>query len=292
MLENASDRTEMAGTFDLLSGVLSPNSQVSLGPGGGVVLSSLSGGAAESRAQRGLSIKYVASGTEVYRYGGRPYAVGANQFLIVPEGIAGDVEVRRTDGASTWGLCMLLPPSPRLVTEHGLDEPMLFPAACSDLGMMLARSLRKMKTSTQSRAELSKALVDTISGNLESCLEDATRSLDRLHALKSATRYEALRRLNVARAYLHDVPHRTVELAELANVACMSRFHLLRSFRDCFGATPAAYHRRIRLERARMEILLGSLTCAEAAQKYGFADASSLSHAHVRMFGYPPTRNC
>lgn len=122
-------------------------------------------------------------------------------------------------------------------------------------------------------------------------MEDVARELDSLGHLKKSTRYENLRRLGVARGYLHDVTDRPVELAELATVAGISRFQLLRHFRDCYGAPPGAYHRHLRLQLAKQAVDDGHLSCAQAAHRFGFADSSSFSHAYRRAFGRAPVRS-
>jgi transcriptional regulator GlxA family with amidase domain len=95
----------------------------------------------------------------------------------------------------------------------------------------------------------------------------------------------------VARGYLHAVTERPVELAELAKAAGISRFQLLRSFRDAFGAPPGAYHRNLRLRLAKQEIDRKALSCSEAAHRFGFADCSSFSHSYRRAFGEAPIRS-
>ena len=280
----------MSDLFVEVSGVLPPNVGSLVRESGKVVLSNLRSGGAESRAQATSGIKYVASGVEIYRYGGRTYAVQPGQFLIVPEGNGGEVEIGRSEAPSAIGLCLYLPHDMTAGTRQ-LDRPMLFPAACSSLGRALAGTVNQMLRSKPGRAEAAKALLDRVANDIEPLMEETVRALDGIDAAKPATRHEALRRLNVARAYLHSVTDRAVGLAELARVAGISRFQLLRNFRDAFGAPPAAYHRSIRLRLAKEEIDRRLLTCGDAAHRYGFADCSSFSHAYRRAFGEAPTRS-
>jgi transcriptional regulator GlxA family with amidase domain len=96
--------------------------------------------------------------------------------------------------------------------------------------------------------------------------------------------------VNLARAYLHEVTDRAVDLQELARVAGVSRFQLLRNFRDSFGHTPAAYHRQLRLTLAKQAVDECRVDCVTAADRYGFAGGSSFSHAYRRQFGQAPIR--
>lgn len=286
----------MSGQFFEVSGVLGPH--IAFGETGRpiprkegrVVLSNLSRGGAEGAPQSSAGLKYVAEGVEVYRYGGKTYPVAAGNFLYVPEGRKGDVEIGRSDAANTLGLCVYLPEGPHGGEGADLDLPMIFPAACSDLGRLLSGTVKQMVRGNGQRSEIATQLLGRIVQDVEPLLEETAQIVEGIDALKVATRYETLRRLNVARGYLHDVTDRQVELAELAKVAGISRFQLLRSFRDAFGAPPAAYHRTLRLKLAKQEIDLKRVSCGEAAHLYGFADCSSFSHAYRRAFGEAPIR--
>lgn len=283
--------------FFEVSGILGPNA--SFGASGApvhrnqgrVVLSNLSRGSGESHAQPCPGLKYVASGVEVYRYGGKTYPVSAGQFLYVPELHPGDVEIGRSDSPSALGLCVYLPAADFVAGRNTVDSPMIFPAACSALGRLLSETTRQMLRSGPKRAQVAESMLQQVAQHIEPLMEETCRIIDTIAALKPSTRYETLRRLNIARAYLHAVTDRPVELAELAKVASISRFQLLRSFRDAFGAPPAAYHRNLRLKLAKDEIDRKLLSCSEAAHRFGFADCSSFSHAYRRVFGEAPIRS-
>jgi AraC-like DNA-binding protein len=276
--------------FSEISGLLTPGGGSEVGGHGRVVLSNFASGASPSQAQPTCGIKYVATGTEIYRYGGKTYAVGAGNFLIVPEGTGGDVEIGKSETASTLGLCLYLPWGQRSDAPT-LEAPMMFPASCSRLGSTLRRAVAEMMRPRTNRTELATSLIDGVTRDLEPLIEETVRMIDGIDALKPSTRYDAMRRLNIARGYLHEVTDRPVELAELAPVAGISRFQLLRNFRDVFGAPPAAYHRNIRLLLAKQEVDSRRLTCSEAAHRFGFADCSSFSHAYRRRFGEAPIRS-
>jgi transcriptional regulator GlxA family with amidase domain len=217
--------------------------------------------------------------------------VSSGHFLYVPERQDGGVEIGRSDSSSTLGLCVYLPRSVLGDSHDMLDAPMLFPADCSGLGRLLNRAARQMVWSQPQRSVIASQLLQKVADQIEPLMEDTVRMLDGMTAQKESTRYETLRRLNVARGYLHAVIDRPVELAELAKVAGISRFQLLRSFRDAFGAPPATYHRTLRLKLAKEEIDRKLLSCSEAAHRFGFADCSSFSHAYRRAFGEAPIRS-
>ena len=274
--------------YDELSGTLANPKTRAEGGRERVVFSDLKRGAARSDG-RSFSVKYVARGQVRHQVGRRTFVVDAGQFICMPEGLESDLEIGRNDDASMIGVCLFLgggqSPGPTL------EEPVVFPAACSSLGRLLAREVADFKGSSLRRADRAGALLSRVGGDLERLLEETARSLDSLAAAKPATRYEGLRRLNLARGHLHTVTDRPVELGELARVAGLSRFQLLRDFSACFGAPPITYHRRVRLQLAKQAIDSGALDCSQAAHRYGFAGASSLSHAYRRAFGAAPVRS-
>ncbi|HJV62730.1 MAG TPA: AraC family transcriptional regulator [Albitalea sp.] len=76
-------------------------------------------------------------------------------------------------------------------------------------------------------------------------------------------------------------------LAELATLAGLSRYQLLRRFEKQHGLPPHAWLLQRRIERARQLIGAG-VTLAEASSASGFADQSHMTRRFVRQFGYTP----
>ena len=78
-----------------------------------------------------------------------------------------------------------------------------------------------------------------------------------------------------------------VTLEELARVANLSPFHLIRVFRKEVGLPPHAYQIRLRLNHAKA-LLAQAATIGEAALKAGFFDQSHFTNHFRKVFGYPP----
>lgn len=92
-----------------------------------------------------------------------------------------------------------------------------------------------------------------------------------------------------ARARIDDDPAAALTLVELAAVAGVSQFHLLRSFARATGLTPHAYLVQRRLHLARRMIAAGS-PLADVAQAAGFADQSHMTRLFSRSYGVSPGR--
>ena len=89
------------------------------------------------------------------------------------------------------------------------------------------------------------------------------------------------------RERLDDDPAKPHHLAELAALAGLSRFQLLRAFAQATGLTPHVYLVQRRLEVAR-QLMRGGATLADAAAAAGFADQSHLNRAFRGRYGYTP----
>ncbi|MDB5860871.1 MAG: transcriptional regulator, AraC family-like protein [Ramlibacter sp.] len=76
-------------------------------------------------------------------------------------------------------------------------------------------------------------------------------------------------------------------LAELAALAGLSRFQLLRRFAAAYGLTPHAWLLQQRAERVRGLIARGT-KLATAAAAAGFADQSHMTRIFTRQFGFTP----
>jgi AraC-like DNA-binding protein len=76
-------------------------------------------------------------------------------------------------------------------------------------------------------------------------------------------------------------------LEELARIAHLSSFHLLRVFRKEVGLPPHAYQTRLRLSHAKA-LLAQAATIGEAALSAGFCDQSHFANHFRKVFGYAP----
>ncbi len=110
-----------------------------------------------------------------------------------------------------------------------------------------------------------------------------------LAAQRPAVRHELLRRLQRVRSFLQAHVACEVTLAQLADVAGLSRFHLLRVFRDAFGCTPAQYHARLRLAAARARLESSDEPVASVARSLGYRSPSAFTRAWRRQFGTLPS---
>jgi AraC-like DNA-binding protein len=100
----------------------------------------------------------------------------------------------------------------------------------------------------------------------------------------AASEHQAVRRV---RHYLEQHYAQHITLDDLAAVARLSPFHLLRVFRGAVGLPPHAYLTYVRVRQAQ-RLLLADLPIADVAAQTGFADQSHLTRHFKRIVGVPP----
>jgi AraC family transcriptional regulator len=106
------------------------------------------------------------------------------------------------------------------------------------------------------------------------------KKAEQLHVLNQTTRIEVIRRLNRAKEYLYSNYHRNISLEELAENACLSVNHLLRTFKQAFNQTPHQYLTDIRLRKARLMLKRTDYPVNEIVNTIGFENTSSF----IRLF--------
>jgi AraC-like DNA-binding protein len=115
-------------------------------------------------------------------------------------------------------------------------------------------------------------------------LKDLVDALLALRATERAVEHVALRR---ARAHMAANIASEITLDELACVARMSKFQLVKVFQRQVGCAPHQYHVYMRVARARSLLANGS-PCGEVAHLVGFSDQSHLNRWFKRLFELSP----
>jgi AraC-like DNA-binding protein len=108
-----------------------------------------------------------------------------------------------------------------------------------------------------------------------------------LHHSQCRNEFAASAALHRVRECLLDRMSDPPELGQLADLAALSRFQLIRQFSRWQGLPPFAWLQQQRLRQARRLIASGS-PLAESAAACGFADQSHLHRYFMRSFGFTP----
>jgi AraC family transcriptional regulator len=91
-------------------------------------------------------------------------------------------------------------------------------------------------------------------------------------------------------AYIHVHLFDNLSLADLARIACVSRFHFARMFRLRTGFSPMKYVQSQRIERAKHLLRHDDANISTIAAALGFFDQSHFSRVFRKVTGISPGR--
>lgn len=106
-----------------------------------------------------------------------------------------------------------------------------------------------------------------------------------LHAARAAAVDPRLARLA---AHIRRDPSQALDLNRMADIAQMSRSHLVRSFKETLGLTPMNFLKRARLELACEQMLRTKQSLTTIAHATGFSSSGRFSEAFRSAFGESP----
>ncbi|WP_431121855.1 helix-turn-helix domain-containing protein [Variovorax paradoxus] len=196
----------------------------------------------------------------------------------------GEVHDGRPLGGSArrWRMLYLEPDALRWATDAASagaaqDLVLIRPVIVDDeLRRVLGELLRMLET---------EALPDAL--RCEELLVQACTLLVGRHGAHRLSAAPASADVSRAREMLADSLAKPPSLDQLATASGLSKFQLLRRFKQVHGVTPFAWLLQQRTEAARGLIRQGA-ALTEAAMAAGFADQSHMTRAFVQHFGYTP----
>lgn len=112
--------------------------------------------------------------------------------------------------------------------------------------------------------------------------------IESIKSLKATTRKEIISRLLVALDYMHSNFTKEITIDDIANVAMLSKFHFLRTFKEAFGQTPHQYLTKIRLQKSKELLKQTSWSVAEIATYLGYQQANSFTRLFSKTFELSP----
>ena len=161
----------------------------------------------------------------------------------------------------------------------GLSDPLV-----AQIGIAIAQELRQ----ESSGGEL---LLETLGYALLARIGQRHKGAPVQQLPQGATAARGLSPARLARVldYLRAHAERALSLDDMANEACLSRFHFARAFKASTGKTPYQYLGSLRLELAKALLGTGSQSVEAIAWRLQFTNASSFSRAFRRETGVTPS---
>jgi AraC-like DNA-binding protein len=197
----------------------------------------------------------------------------------------GEVHDGQPLGAATrrWRMLYLDPEAMAAVMEGPVSAVEIARPVIDDA------SLRRVLQRLFARLERWSAAKSASGAEALACEESLVQSCALLlsrHAT-APTAQETNADLERVRDRLADDPFDAPTLAELASIAGLSKYQVLRRFAKLYGLPPHAWLLQRRAERARQLIREGG-SLAHVATSAGFADQSHMSRVFLRHFGFTP----
>ena len=106
--------------------------------------------------------------------------------------------------------------------------------------------------------------------------------LDNMH-------YDYIQRVRKVMLYIESHLDEQLELQKLAKIAAFSPFHFYRIFRSLVGESLSEYLRRLRLDRAALQLRAGQKNIITIALEAGYETHSSFSKAFKKHLGKTPS---
>jgi AraC-like DNA-binding protein len=107
-------------------------------------------------------------------------------------------------------------------------------------------------------------------------------------AVKNKTGSEVHERLWRAREFINERYQEPLNLDEISQEACLSRYHFLRRFREQFATTPHQYLIDRRIEKAKELLRHRRLTVTDVCFEVGFQSLGSFSTLFRQRVGDAP----
>jgi len=96
------------------------------------------------------------------------------------------------------------------------------------------------------------------------------------------------RRIVQAKLFIDQACCDPINLDEIANEACFSKFHFIRLFKRIYGVTPHQYCMERRIEAAKALLKSGRYTIIQACYEVGFESVTSFVALFKRQVGRTP----
>jgi transcriptional regulator len=88
--------------------------------------------------------------------------------------------------------------------------------------------------------------------------------------------------------YIRNEIFTTIELHQLAEIACLSKDHFIRLFKQEMRVTPLHYINQKKIEKAQLKLITESCTAKEIAYQLGYDDHSYFTRLFKKMTGVTP----
>jgi AraC-like DNA-binding protein len=184
------------------------------------------------------------------------------------------------------GALLDLPAGDEELTPHLEYPEVLVPAASHAVGARLVALFDAWQAgaSPHGLADRVRDVGEALIGLRSRCVT----AREGIRAVKSSTRAELYRRVQMAALYVRENYTRDIDLNRVAQEAGMAPHHLHRTFRAVNGMTVHQLLVGLRLDEAKRLVQETDLPMAQVCHRVGYASLPSFTHLFRARFGRPP----
>lgn len=246
-----------------------------------------------------LSLKSFTGGRALYEVGQNRYAVDDQHYLLLNHGQEYHISIDANNPVESF--CVFFAPHFAESVRQCMtlsDERLLdFPAENMSLNFfektyhhddLLTPFLQRLRSSYGMHSGSMEEQFQHVMMQLLQVHFNIYKEVENLPAARPATREELYRRVQYARDYAAAMFDTQVTLADMANVACLSPNHLLRTFRQVFQQTPHQFVTRLRLEEAQRLLRNTDRAVTEICYAVGFESPGAFGWLFSKRFGVSP----
>ncbi|WP_299111019.1 AraC family transcriptional regulator [uncultured Winogradskyella sp.] len=244
-----------------------------------------------------FSIKVPVKGMEHYKVENKNYVVKSGEFLVVNQNQSIDVSIKSNQ--DVIGKCVYL--DEKMVNEimNDIFNRDFLSSCDTTVDFNLYNGKYNFGNDGLSRMLVNLVNCTNTNDNEEWYYSIAfemlkhqigiNKLMNQLNISKVSTKQELHSRLNKAKSFITDNYHEDLTIDNISLNANISKFHLIRTFKDVYGDTPYNYLTKVRLSKANELLSYKSLSLEEIALKTGFNDRQNLSRNFKKSFGYSPS---
>ena len=251
------------------------------------------------------TIRIVINGEEKYQINNQYFNLKANEFVITNPSDQVRISFSGNPSYKVSGLCIYITSETILDVYSSLIDRDIFEISnvvktppkflnniyktkTTKLGLYLNDIINNIRARGFD-SQLSKDIIFTdLSSSLFNHGRFEKEKLNLLDNLKYQTRIEVFKRINLMHEYINDNYKSKISLNQLAQIACISKFHASRLYKKIHKVSPYDSVIKLRLKEGK-RLLKEGKTVKNVSENLGFTDRKAFTKLFKKEYGLSPS---